>query len=282
MNYRYFSHNGRLLPGNQAVVPLSNIEYSYGFGVYETIRVVDGAAYFLPEHSKRLMQSGRIIGLEHIFDAAFVNDAANALVQATNVPAYNLKVLLIGGATANAADLFITCHNPHFPDRKLYRTGVALVSEHAERLYPQAKSLNMFTSYKAYRRAQQGGAYDALLINQTECISEGTRSNFFGLNGKTLISPPASDCLHGVTRSNVMEVARTHGFTIKEMPMKLATVDQYESVFITSTPAKIMPVRSIDTITWSQPVSAALTELMKAYDNFIDEYKHSLRQKSLH
>jgi branched-chain amino acid aminotransferase len=272
MQYTYFSHNGRLLPAEQAVVPLSNIEYSYGFGVYETMRVAGGVIYFLEEHSRRLMQSARIIGLVHNFDESFVHDAVRSLAQETDVAAYNLKILLIGGRSAETADLYITCLSPHFPDRKLYRSGATLISERLERLFPQAKSLNMFTSYKAYRRAQEAGAYDALLINQAGCITEGTRSNFFGFRGQTLVSPPAADCLHGVTRSNVMRVAKDSGFALEEAAMRLDEVGRYDSVFITSTPSKILPIRSIDEQVWDKPVSPALQELMGAYDRFIDGY----------
>ncbi len=35
MDFKYFSKNGKILPIEQAVIPFSNIEYSYGFGVYE-------------------------------------------------------------------------------------------------------------------------------------------------------------------------------------------------------------------------------------------------------
>jgi len=277
MKYTYFSHNGKLLPAEQAAVPLSNIEYSYGFGVYETIRVAGGVIYFLQEHCQRLMESARIIGLSHNFDENFVGNAVRSLVKETDVPAYNLKLLLIGGHGADAADLYITCLSPHFPDRKLYRTGATLISERLERLFPQAKSLNMFTSYKAYQRAQQAGAYDALLINQAGCITEGTRTNFFGLLERTLVSPPAADCLHGVTRSNVIDVAHKSGFSVEETPMKLDEVGRYDSVFITSTPSKVMPIRSIDTQVWNQPVPPALKELMDAYDRFIDDYtQHQL------
>jgi branched-subunit amino acid aminotransferase/4-amino-4-deoxychorismate lyase len=273
MEYTHFSHNGKLLPAEQAVVPLSNIAYSYGFGVYETIRVAAGITYFLDEHIERLLQSAQIINLSHTFDAAFVAQAAQALTSKTDAEAYNLKVLLIGGRTALAADLYITCLNPLFPDRKLYRNGVKLISEQCERLYPQAKSLNMFTSYQAYAHAQAGGAYDALLINRAGCITEGTRTNFFGLSGKTLVSPPAEDCLHGVTRHHVMEVARKHGFTIREKAMPLDSVRHYDNVFLTSTPSKIMPVQAIDKQVWEQPVSPALHELMQAYDSYIESYR---------
>jgi branched-chain amino acid aminotransferase len=279
MEYRYFSHNGTLLPIAQAAVPLSNIEYSYGFGVYETIRVARDVIYFLEQHAERLIQSAQIIGLEHDFDEAFICDSVRALTKETAAEAYNLKLLLIGGRTAREADVYITCLSPLFPDRKLYRTGVPLISEQVERLYPQAKTLNMFTSYQAYRSAKRQGAYDALLVNRQGCITEGTRTNFFGLRGRTLVSPPASDCLPGVTRHHVMAVARAQGFTIEETAMKLHDISHYDSVFITSTPVKIMPVRSIDDQVWPEPVSPALQELMKAYDEYMEKYRGSQLHK---
>jgi branched-subunit amino acid aminotransferase/4-amino-4-deoxychorismate lyase len=86
--------------------------------------------------------------------------------------------------------------------------------------------------------------------------------------------------LHGVTRSNVIKVAGKSGFTIHETAMRLNEVSHYESVFVTSTPSKIMPIRSIDKQVWIQPVSPALHELMKAYEHFIDDYgKRQLREK---
>ena len=49
MDFKYFSQNGKILPIEQAVIPISNIEYSYGFGVYENIRISNGTVYFLKE-----------------------------------------------------------------------------------------------------------------------------------------------------------------------------------------------------------------------------------------
>ena len=78
MQFKFFSKNGKILPINQATIPLQNIHYSYGFGVYETISVRSGIIYFAKEHVKRLLQSAEIIGLAHQFTerdiAQFIKD----------------------------------------------------------------------------------------------------------------------------------------------------------------------------------------------------------------
>ena len=85
MTYKYFSRNGEVLPASEAVVQLDNIAYAYGFGVYETIRVLKGKPLFPEEHCRRLMDSATAIGLHHSFSADMVMKSARALVDQNGV-----------------------------------------------------------------------------------------------------------------------------------------------------------------------------------------------------
>ncbi|HWB38650.1 MAG TPA: aminotransferase class IV [Candidatus Saccharimonadales bacterium] len=268
MTYRYFSANGQVLPTDQALVPLDSIAYSYGFGVYETIRVNDGAVYFLPQHLARLMTSANAIDLAHNFNSDFLQKAINDLVEANKAETCNLKILLIGGNSADDAQLFIQCLNPLFPDRKLYTSGAHAITENYVRRWPQAKTLNMLPSYLAYRRAQQEGAYDALLVDHEGCIREGTRTNFFVIKGKTITSPPASKILPGVMREAVLKVARENGYRVEERDIKLADLKDFEGAFVTSTSSKVLPLSSIDEHGFGQP-SADLKNLMQLTNDFL-------------
>ena len=271
MSNTFFSHNGQILPVSEATIPLSSIEYSYGYGVYETIRAVGETLRFLDQHCARLMESAAIIGLEHRFTEDFVAKSAEALVARNQLAACNVKIMLIGGDTAEDAQLYVQCLSPFFPDRKLYRVGAHAITVKYERLYPHAKSLNMLPSYLAYRKAKSIGAYDALLVSRSNNITEGTRTNFYTLQGNTIISPPESQILLGVTRHNVLQVARSNGFEIIEQDIPLTTVGRYDAAFITSTSTGIMPLHSIDAITWDDGVAPALKGLMIAYNTFQKE-----------
>lgn len=266
---KYFSHNGKVLPIKQAVVPLDNIEYTYGYGVYETLRVVHGQVQFLEEHCARLMESARIIELAHEFSTDFVAESIEKLVQKAEVDTANLKILLIGGRSKDAANLYITCHNPLFPDRKLYKDGAKCITYNHERPWPHAKSLNMLPSYLAYRKAQAAGAYDALLVNRQGRITEGTRTNFFCIKNKVIFSPPESVILLGTMRTAVLTCAKQNGYEIHEQDIPLADLHQYDGAFLTSTSTKIMPLRSIDGHTW-ESIPTTLLELMRQFDNFLN------------
>lgn len=271
MEFKFFSQNGELLPVVEAVVPLSNIEYAYGFGVYESIRVSNGTVYFLDDHTGRLMESARIIGLAHPFTSGGVSRAIAELLEKNGATSCNIKILLIGGKTAGEAQLNILCLNPLFPDKKIYRDGASVVTYEYERSFPHAKTLNMLESYLAYRKAKEAGAYDALLIDRQGRILEGTRTNFFCIKGKTLFSPSEENILLGVTRKSVLKVAADNGFEVVQKDIRPSDLHEYDGAFLTSTSAKILPIRSVDVLTFAgQP--QALKELMEAFDTFIAGY----------
>ena len=275
MEFKYFSRNGEILPIEQAVVPLSNIEYAYGFGVYESIRVANGVQYFVEDHIGRLMESARIIKLEHPFSPDLIRQSIVELLGKNETQTCNVKILLIGGKGAEEASLNILCLHPLFPDKKLYRDGVSVVTYQYERPFPHAKTLNMLQSFLAYRKAKEVGAYDALLIDRDGCVREWTRTNLFCVTGKTLYSPPEEKILLGVTRKYVLDVAKQKGFTVEMRDIPYSDISPYDGAFLTSTSSKILPIRSVDDFQFGEQ-PAALKELMRAFEQFLDNSKGTL------
>ena len=277
MSFNFFSRNGNILPVAEAQVPLGNIEYAYGFGVYESIRVSNRVVYFLDEHVERLMNSARASGLGHPFSGEMVADAIAELLAKNAAGTCNVKILLIGGRTDGESQLDILCLNPLFPDKKMYRDGVACVTYPYERPFPHAKTLNMLQSYLAYRKAKEAGAYDALLIDKQGCITEGTRTNFFCISAQggsasgrkgTIFSPAEDKILPGVTRKAVLKVAADNGFAVEQKDIRPADLQEYDGAFLTSTSSKVLPIRTIDSFQFAEQ-PAALKELMAAFDAFL-------------
>ena len=268
MVFDWCSRNGELIPVSEAAIPLSSIEYTYGFGVYETIRVSHGVALFLEQHIERLLASATCIGLEHQLTKASIEKWIRELLVKIDADACNSKILLIGGRTPELVTLWITPLAPLFPDKKLYRDGAKVLTVHHERFLPNAKTLNMLPSYLFYRQAKNAGCYDALLINRDGCITEGTRTNILAMKGKTIISPPKEEILEGVMRANVLAVAEKHGFSVVEKPIPVSAVSEYDSFFLTSTSSKIMPIQRIDQTPLR--ISEPLRELQKYVEEFLD------------
>jgi len=270
MTFNHLSKNGEVRPIGDAVVSVENIEYAYGFGVYEAIRVSNGIVYFIDDHIERLIESARIISLEHPFTPEIVKKAIFDLVEKTEERTFNLKILLIGASKKEEANMYILCFNPLFPDKKLYRDGVSLDVAHYERVFPHAKTLNMLQSYLAFRGARAKGLYDAILINRDDYITEGTRTNFYTIKEKTIFTPREEQILLGVTRKAVLFVAKKNGFTVQEKDIRLEDLPEYDGAFITSTSSKILPVKRAGGFEYKEIPSEILT-LMKAFGDFLEK-----------
>ncbi len=275
MSFPFCSINGRIVPFDQATVSLANVEYAYGFGVYENIRVSHGVIYFLQEHAERLMHSASIIGLDHPYDESAIERLVRELAERAEAEAINLKILLIGGKTEEEVILAILPLQPHFPERKWYRDGVRAITVAGERPFPQAKTLSMLPSYLAYREAHRHDAYDALLVDRGGYVAEGTRTNLLLLEGRTMISPPSDAILQGVTRSIVLRLAQANGFSCVERLITLEELQHAEAAVLTSTSAKVLPLRQID----DHPllIDERHQRLMRLYDEYLQSYATTAR-----
>lgn len=265
----YFSFNGILTPVERGVVPLDDIDYAYGYGIYETLKVRHGLVYFPDLHEDRLRHSAKIIGFAIPGEIGIVGRWVAMLADANRITDCNIKILAVGRAEGTC-DVYIICLNPLFPDRVLYKSGAALITYQGERHFPQAKSLSMLVSTIAYRAAVSKGAYDALLVRRDGAVTEGTRTNFFAVRGPEIVTAPFDTVLEGVTKLTLMRLLKGKGIPVNERMIEKIELDSYDGFFLTSTSSKVIPVTMIDDI--KKPVLPLIRRVMELYDEFLKEY----------
>jgi branched-chain amino acid aminotransferase len=253
--------NNKLVSKKDACVPIDDIAYTYGFGVYESLKVRKGKIYFKEKHVKRLLKSAKIIGLEHDFNEEYVSKGIDLLLKKIEKDAFNIKMMLIG----DKPRLFIFATNPRFVTNKEYSKGVKLVTYNSERFKPKAKSLSMLESYIAYKKARKENAYDSLFVNKKNEILEGTRTNLFFTDGETIFTIPEEKVLSGVTRENVILALKEKGIEIKEKSLKKNEIEKY-SFFITSTSIGVLPINQIDDI--KLEIKSIVQEVRKIHKEF--------------
>lgn len=257
--------NGKIVSADQAGIPIDDIEFSYGFGVYENLRVRKKKIVWPEDHVKRLMQSAKSIGLDHEFSEKTVLSWLETAAKAETEETFNLKIVLVGGKTKTGAKLYIFSGNPAFLSAAERRDGVDVVTYPLERWTPTAKTLNMLPSYLAYRKAKQQNANDALLANGKGIVREGTKSNLFGIQNGTIISPPAEKILPGVTRKHVLELAEKNGIKITEREFTAAELLKMDAAFLTNTSCGVLPIRSIDGHKMRFPFPKTIAMLQKLF-----------------
>ncbi|HRN70345.1 MAG TPA: aminotransferase class IV [Candidatus Woesebacteria bacterium] len=266
------SINGKIVELTKATISLKQIEYQYGFGVYETIKVRNTLVYFLDQHIDRLFHSAKLISLQHNLQQNQVKTYISTFINTVEQSSLNLKVLLYGGNKSEETKLVILASAPLFPNRKWYKEGVSLMTYQYKRWMPQAKTLHMVASYYIYKQAQQRNCYDALLYDYKKNILEGTRTNIFMVKGNTIISPLKKNILEGVTLLSLEKVIKNSRFTLNYQNIPLKTLSEYDGMFVTSTSSKIMPVKQVDHTIFPK-IPQTIIDLIKLYDNRLEKSK---------
>lgn len=275
--------NGDIVPESEAMVSLDDIDVTYGYGVYETLKVRKGVLYYPQFHEERLFESARILGIDHTLSAGDLEAGLNSLVRSAGEKGQNcnLKVLLLGH-TGRPADLYAFVLNPLYPDRKEVRDGTLVTLFPGERHFPQAKSLSMLLSTVAFRQAKALGAYDALLVNRDNHITEGTRTNIFyfqpekdGLGiPKVVYTPPLSQVLNGITRRTIIECFKQQSIATVERPLSVEEIrsDNPPAVFVCSTSTKILPVKGVIMPEEHHKIDLSIPKEIKILQKWYDEY----------
>ncbi len=266
----YASLNGELLPVEAAKVAVDDVDVVYGYGVYETLKVRNRVLYFPELHEERLLRSAEIVGIPHPFPRGRIRDWIESLVRANRPENANVKVLLFGGESPASARLYAMTLNPLFPDRRDLRHGATAVVFEGERLYPEAKTLNMLMSSIAFRKAKAAGAYDAVLKDRYGNLTEGTRTNLFFTDGERIFTPPKDTVLAGVTKITVERVVGEAGIPMEERVLPEADLGRWAGIFLTSTSTKIMPLRMVGETEFAIP--DIVPRIAKLYDRFLDSW----------
>lgn len=247
-----------------------------GDSVYEVIRMVKGSPVFFNDHMERLAISVRLQGKEMLADVQALRDSIIVLCRSERKKDSNLKIVFNYN---NGKDNFLVYFiEPIYPSAEQYKSGVKGILIRAERKNPESKVINHKLRSAIYHRLILEGAYEALLVNDNEMITEGSRSNIFFLKGETLVTAPDKLILNGITRRHILEICRQNYIIVELHCVYAGDISKYDSVFMTGTSPMVLPFCSIDNIPFNVelPLMKRLREL---YLVRAEESIHSFRSE---
>jgi len=133
-----------------------------------------------------------------------------------------------------------------YPTEKQYRNGVKGVLFFAERKDPESKVINHKLKSDVYHKLILEGGYEAILVNENNLITEGSKSNIFFLRGETLVTAPDNFVLSGITRKQILEICIENKISVEFSFVKVDDIKKYEGVFMTGTSPMVLPFNCID------------------------------------
>lgn len=252
--------NGKLVAPEQATVSVFDHGLLYGDGVFEGIRFYHGQAFRLQAHLERLMLSARAIALEIPYSIEMLTQAiVDTIAAAPSANGYMRLVVTRGvgplgidPSRCHSPQVFIIADALHMVSDRVRTEGAKVIIAATRRLGadgldPRIKSLNYLNHILARMEATHAGADEAILLNSSGRIAEGSADNIFIVQRGELLTPPVIEgALDGITRQVVLELAVTLGIKFRETPLAPYDLFTADECFLTGTGAELIPVGFVD------------------------------------
>lgn len=235
--------------------------------IYEVIRVVNGHPVFLKEHFERMNESIRLSGLNRVLDYDGYKESAEMLISANNFLNCNIRVSYYFADEDIVLFYFI---ESHYPSKKQFQEGVDTVTVKMHRKNPNVKAFEKNFKEEVQKVIDETGAFEAILVNDDNTVSEGSKSNIFFVKGEKIITSPDAAVLLGVTRNKVIEVCTKNFMEVEKRTVYFQELDGFDAAFITGTSSDVLPIRKIDGKLYN---SAENDVVRKASGFYLEEMK---------
>lgn len=235
--------------------------------IYEVIRVQQGIPLFLEDHLERFRASAAATGL-------LLNDSDTALtkriyqlVSLNHIANKNIKLIL--NATKGLLIFFTTSI---YPPQDYYLNGMHTTLLKLERTDPNVKILRKDYQQAVLAERKKQQAHEVLLVDQTDHVTEGSRSNLFIVKNNALYTSPAKNVLLGIVRKKTLELCTKLNIEVREETIAVSKLSEIDGAFITGTGNNILPIKSIGEVLLHSTTNPIIKTLMTEYENLVETY----------
>ncbi len=273
--------DGDFVPWREAKVHVLTHTLHYGMGVFEGVRAYaaeDGTAIFrLREHTERLFNSAKIMGMHIPFDFDTLIEAQKEVVRRNDLDAAYLRPMAFYGSEGmglHAKGLSVHVIVAAWSwgaylgedgrERGIRVKTASFARHHVNATMCKAKTNGHYVnSMLAVAEAAAAGCDEALLLDTEGYVAEGSGENIFIVKDGALHTPEPTSALAGITRDTVMRLAREEGIEVVERRITRDEVYIADEAFFTGTAAEVTPIRELDGRTIGAGARGPVTERLQ-------------------
>ena len=257
--------NGKFVQFKDANVHVLTHALHYSTAVFEGIRCYNtpnGSAIFrLTEHVDRLFNSAKLYGMKMRYTKKQITHAIIMTVKASGLKDCYIRPIAYYGygtmgltPTLNKVDVSISCWEWKMGESKAGKFSGAKckISKWVRidsRSQPmQAKSAANYSNAALARvEALKSGYDEAIMLNSSGKVAEGSAENIFIIKSGIIKTPPLNaDILNGITRDSVIRLIKANGIKLVEKNITVKELFKADEVFMTGTAAEVKSVSKIN------------------------------------
>jgi branched-chain amino acid aminotransferase len=280
--------DGEFVEWNNAKIHILTHGLHYGTAVFEGIRCYStkkGPAIFrLEEHIKRLVNSCKMYHMtlgysekelrQAIIETLKINNVEDCYIRPICYYGYGkMGVNPLPNKVSTSIALWDWEDHIKIEGDEGMRVIVSSWAKIDSRSLPiHAKATaNYANSALARIEAIKSGVDEAIMLNMSGMVVEGTAENIFIVKNEMLITPPLkSGALDGITRSSVLCIAEDLGINFQICDVSRDELYFADEVFLTGTAAEIRSIGEIDKIVIANGKTGKIaTKLQDLYSQIV-------------
>lgn len=267
--------NGQYLPFSEASLPVNDLGFQRGYGIFDFLRVEGKKPLYWEDHLDRFYHSAKEMRLPVGLNREALKEVIQTLIEKNVLPHSGIRIMLSGGASADGYTIqqpnlaIVQIPLPAPPDEMLL-PGFKVVTYPHQRQMPQVKTTDYLMAIWLQPWVKEQGAADVLYRNG-DMVSEFPRSNFFLVTNEEVIVTPADNVLHGITRKQIIQVARQSGYRVEERAVSMQEMATAKEAFMSSSTKRLIPIRQLDHIVFgpygTSSVASRLFAFLRQHEN---------------
>ena len=253
--------NGEMKPRAEAMVSVFDSGFLMGDGVWEGLRLHNGNFAFLDRHLDRLFEGAKAIDLDIGLSRQELTSAMRQTVDSNDMETgVHLRLMVTRGLKSTpyqdprvnigkATVVIIAEHKQ--ASETVAEQGMKLFTVHVRRGAPDVldPKLNMHSKLNCITAAVQAakaGADEGLMLDPHGFVATCNSTNFFIVRKGELWTSTGRYCMNGITRANILALARENGIHAEERDFSLTETYGAEEAFVTGSFGGVTPVRELD------------------------------------
>ena len=252
--------NGLFWTIDNANISVLDRGFTYGDGLFETMRVYSGKIFRLEHHLDRLFQSARSILIELPITRNEIRSAIYAALKLNGLSNSIVRLTVTRGELGSGINVdysspptvVILVKPVKAISKKTYKEGIGIKLYKKSAIRTQGisnkiKSCNYLSNIILRENALKENFFEAILLDHNHNVTEGTISNIFIIKNNQLKTPITNEfVLSGIIRQAILDLCLENNIPFKEDLITERELYEADELFLTNSAIEILPVRNIN------------------------------------
>ena len=252
--------NGLFWPIDKATISVLDRGFTYGDGLFETMRSYSGKIFRMECHLDRLFRSARAIFIDLPMTKNEIRSAINASIELNKLSNSIVRLTITRGEQDPGLNIdysapptvVIIVRPTKVISKNVYKKGIGikLYKKSAIRtqgISNQIKSCNYLSNILLREKAIKEGFFEAILLDNDNNATEGTFSNIFIIKNNQLKTPSLNEfVLSGIIRKAILDICRANNISFKETAITEKDLYEADEIFLTNSGIEVLPVSNIN------------------------------------